>query len=94
MEPCHGRGTDKTWTEHIHLLVEAVVHNEVMCHADTMGFHGMALAVVIIAHLGIVEVGHATVACGGGGGEGAGGGGHCRHDNGLRYIKGVEKEFV
>ena len=37
-----------------------------MCHADAVGFHGVALAVVVIAHLGIVEVGDA--AAGGGGG--------------------------
>ena len=60
MEACHGHGTYEPRAEDIHLFVEAVIDHEVMCHADTVGFHGMALAVVVVAHLGVVEVRDAT----------------------------------
>lgn len=72
MEARHGRGADETGSEDVHFLVEAVVYDEVVRHADAVGFHGVALAVVVVAHFGIVEVGDTTVAAG------RRGGGDCR----------------
>jgi hypothetical protein len=34
-----------------HLLVEAVIENEVVCHPYAVGLHGVPLAIVIITHL-------------------------------------------
>ena len=56
MEACHGHGTYEPRAEDIHLFVEAVIDHEIVRHADTVGFHGMALAVVVVAHLGVIEV--------------------------------------
>jgi hypothetical protein len=39
-----------------HLLVAAVVHNQAVGNPNSMGFHGMAGDVGVIAHIGIVEV--------------------------------------
>lgn len=62
METCHGHGGYGTWTKDIHFFVEAVIDYEIVCHTDTVGFHGMALAVVVVAYFGVVEVGDATAA--------------------------------
>ncbi len=56
MEARHGHGTDETGAEDVHFFVEAVIDHEIVRHADTVGFHGMALAVVIVAYFGVVEV--------------------------------------
>ncbi len=56
METRHGHGTDETGAEDVHFFVEAVINHEIVRHADTVGFHGMALAVVIVAYFGVVEV--------------------------------------
>lgn len=58
METRHGRGADETGAEDVHSFVEAVVHDEVVGHADAVGFHWVALAVVVVAHFGIVEIGY------------------------------------
>lgn len=76
METRHGRGADETGAEYVHFFVEAVVYDEVVGHADAVGFHGVALAVVVVAYFGIVEVGDAAVAGGGWGG------GYCRRTGG------------
>jgi hypothetical protein len=46
-----------------HLGVEAVVHDQAMRHPYAMGLHGMASYVGIVAHVGVVEVGHLLRAC-------------------------------
>jgi hypothetical protein len=46
-----------------HLGVEAVVHDQAMRHPYAMGLHGMASYVSIVAHVGVVEVGHFLRAC-------------------------------
>lgn len=56
MESCHGGGAEKTRAEDIHFFVQAVVDYEIVRHAYTVGFHGVALTVVVITHLGVVEV--------------------------------------
>lgn len=38
--------------------VEAVVDDEVMGHSDSMGLHGVALLVVVVADGRLVEVAH------------------------------------
>ena len=43
-------------TEDLHASVEAIVDDEVVGHAHTMGFHGMALAIVVVPDFGVVEV--------------------------------------
>lgn len=47
----------------LHAAVEGVVDDEVVGHADTVGLHWVALAVVVIADGGFVEVGHPTLHC-------------------------------
>lgn len=42
----------------LHAAVEGVVDDEVVGHADAVGLHGVALAVVVVADRGLVEVGH------------------------------------
>ena len=66
MEARHGSRSDKAGAVDVHTFVQAVVHNEVVGHADAVRFHGVALAVVIVANFSIVEVGHAAAAGGGG----------------------------
>ena len=39
------------WSVDFHFAVEAIVQKKVMGHAYAMGFHGMALAIVIIANI-------------------------------------------
>uniref|UniRef100_A0A3Q3KYM2 Uncharacterized protein n=1 Tax=Mastacembelus armatus TaxID=205130 RepID=A0A3Q3KYM2_9TELE len=35
----------------LHFPVESIVQQEVVCHADPVGFHGMALSVVVVPHI-------------------------------------------
>jgi len=60
MEARHCRGRYQPGTEDLHPAVQAVVDHQVVRHSDTMGLHGMALAVVVVANLGIVEVRNAS----------------------------------
>ena len=69
MKARHDGRADETGTEYVHAFVEAVIDNEVVGHADSVGFHGVALAVVVVTYFGVVEVGYAA-----GGGRKAG---HC-----------------
>ena len=65
VEARHGRRADEAGPEDLHPPVQAVVHDEVVRHADAVGLHGVALAVVVVADLGIVEVGDAAGVLGG-----------------------------
>ena len=65
MEAGHGGRTDEAGAEYFHPPVQAVVDDEVVRHADAVGLHGVALAVVVVAHLGIVEIGNAAGVLGG-----------------------------
>ena len=42
--PSGGRGPKRAWA-HLHLLVDAVVQQQVVRHANPMGLHGMALRI-------------------------------------------------
>lgn len=44
-----------------HPTVERVVDDEIVGHANSVGLHGVALAVVVISDTWFVEVGHATL---------------------------------
>jgi hypothetical protein len=68
LESSHGHGTNEFGSIDVHSFIEAVVDYEVVHHADTVGFYGVALAVVVVAYFGIVEVGDAAgaAACHGG----------------------------
>ena len=46
----------------LHLLVEAIVEQQVVSHANTMRLHGMALAIVVVANVRVVEVAHPLLA--------------------------------
>ena len=61
METCHGSGRDETRSKDFHSAVETIIYDEIVRHSNTVGFHWVSLAVVIIAHLGIVEVRDAAV---------------------------------
>ena len=65
MEARHGGRADEAGAEDLHPPVQAVVDDEVVRHADAVGLHGVALAVVVVANLGIVEVGNASGVLGG-----------------------------
>ena len=43
-----------------HLAVETIVYDKVVCHADTMGFHGMPLPIMVVTYFSVVEVRHST----------------------------------
>ena len=60
MEARHGGRGHMARTEDFHATVEAVVDDEVVSHAYAVGFHGVALAIVVVSYFGIVEVGDAT----------------------------------
>lgn len=57
-------GEEKTYI-YFHLLVETVVHNETVGHAYPVRLHGMPSNIGIIAHIGIIEVGHCLFVAGG-----------------------------
>lgn len=54
-------------------VYEAVMVEEGVGHANPVGFHGVALAVVVVADVGVVEVADAALGGVGGGGGGEGG---------------------
>ncbi len=47
-------------SQNLHSLMHAVMNKQGMRHPDAVGFHGVTLAVVIIPHLVVVEVGHSS----------------------------------
>mmetsp|Transcript_42954 Transcript_42954/g.124216 ORF Transcript_42954/g.124216 Transcript_42954/m.124216 type:complete len:207 (+) Transcript_42954:804-1424(+) len=55
----HGRRRHQPRTEDLHFPIQSIVHHQVVSHSDTMRFHRMPLPVMIISHLGIVEIGYA-----------------------------------
>lgn len=60
METGHGGGGYVTRAKDFHAAVEAVVYDEIVGHAYTVGFHRVALTVVVVSYFRIVEVGDAT----------------------------------
>lgn len=42
--------SDKTHID-LHFPVKSIVEKEVVCHADPVGFHGMALAIIVVPHI-------------------------------------------
>jgi len=71
--------TCRVGPEHVHAAQQAVVVQEGVGHADAVGLHRVALPVVVVAHLGVVEVADAALrrVGGGGGGERVAAGLHC-----------------
>jgi len=49
-----------TRPEYLHTAVKAVVYNQVVGHADTMGLHGVTLSIVVVSNFAVVKIGHAT----------------------------------
>lgn len=35
----------------LHFFVQSIVHDEVVCHSNTMGLHGMALSIIVVADI-------------------------------------------
>lgn len=35
----------------LHFPVQSIVEEEVVCHADPVGFHRMALTIVVVSHI-------------------------------------------
>ena len=56
-------GRYKFGAKNIHFSVEPVVNNKIVRHSDSMWFHGMTLAIVVIADLWIVEIGYSPLDC-------------------------------
>uniref|UniRef100_A0A3B4T819 Uncharacterized protein n=1 Tax=Seriola dumerili TaxID=41447 RepID=A0A3B4T819_SERDU len=54
---CHLLTTGFVRLTHIdlHFPVQSIIEEEVVCHADPVGFHGMALAIVIVSHITFKE---------------------------------------
>lgn len=48
-------------TVDLHPAVEGVVDDEVVGHADTVGFHRVALAIVVVPNCGLIEVCYSTL---------------------------------
>jgi hypothetical protein len=47
----------------LHLGVEAVVHNQTVCHPYAVGLHGVARNVGVVSHIRVVKVGHFLGGC-------------------------------
>lgn len=52
VEPCHVLAADGFRPKHLHLPVQAVVHHQIVGHANPVWLHGVPLTVVIIPDLG------------------------------------------
>lgn len=37
----------------LHFPVKSIVEKEVVCHADPVGFHGMALAIIVVPYIAL-----------------------------------------
>lgn len=48
----HVLAADRLRPKHLHLTVQTVVNHQVVCHTNTVWFHGVPLAVVIVPDLG------------------------------------------
>lgn len=48
----------------LHLVVEAIVHDETVAHADAMRLHRMSRAIVVVANVLVVEVSDAFLGLG------------------------------
>lgn len=48
------------WPVYLHFAVESVVEDKVVGHAYAVGFHGVALAVVVVADVTVVVVADST----------------------------------
>ena len=49
----------KTLSEtHLHLFVNSIMKDEVVCDGDSMGFHGMFESVMEVSDVGVVEIRH------------------------------------
>lgn len=44
------------WQTYLHLIVQSVVHDEMVCHPDSMGLHWVTRAIEIISNLFVKEV--------------------------------------
>lgn len=42
--------SDLTYID-LHFPVQSIVKEEVVCHANPVGFHGMSLAIVVVPHI-------------------------------------------
>eukprot|EP00850_Spirogloea_muscicola_P008017 SM000042S15284 [mRNA] locus=s42:174238:177192:+ [translate_table: standard] len=62
VEPAHVLVARRERLEDVQLGVHAVVHQQRVRHADAVRLHGVPLAVVVVPHLCVVEVGHAALA--------------------------------
>lgn len=47
----------------LHSPVKSIVEEEVVCHADPVGFHGMALAIVVVPHIALGKRKHPENEC-------------------------------
>lgn len=62
--PKKKEGGNKTYVD-LHLVVESIVHDQTMTHADTMRLHGVSRSIVIISNVLVVKVSHALLGLGG-----------------------------
>lgn len=63
MESADVGGAGEVGTIDLHAAVEGVMDDEIVGHADAVGLHRMALAIVVIANCGFVEVGYPSLLC-------------------------------
>lgn len=47
----------------LHSPVKSIVEKEVVCHADPVGLHGMALAIVVVPHIALGKRKHPENEC-------------------------------
>lgn len=56
METSDVGGGGWEWSDDFHFAMEGVVDDEIVGHADSVGFHWVALAVIVVADCGFVKV--------------------------------------
>ena len=61
MKPCHCGRRDKAGAKDFHSSVEAIVDDQIMRHSNTVGFHGVALSIMVISDFSIVKIRNSTL---------------------------------
>lgn len=61
MEAANVAGRGREGSADLHATVEGVVDDQIVRHADAVGFHRMALPVVVVADCRLIEVRYAPL---------------------------------
>lgn len=50
-----------TRAKDFHATVKTIIDDKVVGHSHTVGFHGVALTIVVVSNFGVIKVGDAAV---------------------------------